>query len=188
MAGCDGTIIFHPLPICERICRSGSSLARLPNLISARWRTIYPHIHRTNFNSIGVLVHRLPLKDWKQSLESTLATKQRASVARSFCEPAKRHPKRKRSPATIYGGLRLAGTLVLLHPSWFLSIPLIAVSCDLLHGSTFKHSLLGQSDRCELARNSLAPSTGARGRGGFHTYPFCERLRFLGRDRCLCHS
>jgi hypothetical protein len=26
----------------------------------------------------------------------------------------------------------------LLHPSWFLSIPLIAVSCDLLHGSTFK--------------------------------------------------
>jgi hypothetical protein len=25
------------------------------------------------------------------------------------------HPKRKRSPATIYGGLRLAGTLVLLH-------------------------------------------------------------------------
>jgi hypothetical protein len=66
------------------------------------------------------------------------AATQRAGGARSFFSPAKRQPAGKRSPATIYGGLRLAGTLVLLHPSWFLSIPLIAVSCDLLHGSTFK--------------------------------------------------
>jgi hypothetical protein len=49
------------------------------------------------------------------SLEITAAAKQHAVVARSFCEPAKRQPAGKRSPATIYGGLRLAGTLVLLH-------------------------------------------------------------------------
>jgi hypothetical protein len=40
----DGTIILHPgshpLPICARISRNGWSLARLPNLISARWRRI----------------------------------------------------------------------------------------------------------------------------------------------------
>jgi hypothetical protein len=41
-----------------------------------------------NFTSIAVPVHRLPPEDWKQSLEIILATKQRASVARSFCEPA----------------------------------------------------------------------------------------------------
>jgi hypothetical protein len=33
----DGTILFHLLPICERICGNGSSLAKLPNLINTRW-------------------------------------------------------------------------------------------------------------------------------------------------------
>jgi hypothetical protein len=37
------------------------------------------------------------------SLEITAAAKQHAVVARSFCEPAKRQPAGKRSPATIYG-------------------------------------------------------------------------------------
>src|SRR6516165_9813153 len=36
--------------------------------------------------------------------------------------------------------------------------------------------------------NALAPSTGVRGRWGFHRYPLCEPIRFLGRDRCLLHS
>ena len=35
------TIIFHPLPTCERICRNGSSLAKLPNLLNTRWRMPY---------------------------------------------------------------------------------------------------------------------------------------------------
>jgi hypothetical protein len=110
---CDDTIIFDPLPICERICRNGSSLARLPNLISARWRMIYPP--NRILPSIAVPVHRLPPEGWKQT--TSIARNHHAARRRGrvFFRARRRQAAGKRSPATIYGGLRLAGTLVLLH-------------------------------------------------------------------------
>jgi hypothetical protein len=88
-------------------------LAKLPNPINTRWRMIYP----PNQTLIAVPVHRLPhgRVGSKQSIiEITAATKQRASVARSFCEPANA-ARRQTLTSNDLWRTATAGSLVLLH-------------------------------------------------------------------------
>jgi hypothetical protein len=53
--------------------------------------------------------------------------------------------------------------------------------------SLTRHSLVRETPS-GIGTGALAPSTGARGRWGFHRNPLCEPIRFLGRDRCLYPS
>jgi hypothetical protein len=117
---CGGTIIFHPLPICERSCRNGSSchqirasgafFSMLDGGAPFRRTKLYPY----RCTSASVATGGLEANN-KHRSKSPPQPRSAPPWRVSFFEHAKHHPKPKRSPATIYGGLRLAGTLVLPH-------------------------------------------------------------------------